>query len=84
MFVKLLRSVAIGLIVGAILLVAMPSLRSLNPLSTPQFDSTDETPASYNLAVRRAAPGAKRRASPPPTWASSWARGSMLPGAWTT
>ncbi|MDU1269151.1 MAG: trypsin-like peptidase domain-containing protein, partial [Escherichia coli] len=47
---------AIGLIVGAILLVAMPSLRSLNPLSTPQFDSTDETPASYNLAVRRAAP----------------------------
>ncbi|MDU3067308.1 MAG: outer membrane-stress sensor serine endopeptidase DegS [Escherichia coli] len=56
MFVKLLRSVAIGLIVGAILLVAMPSLRSLNPLSTPQFDSTDETPASYNLAVRRAAP----------------------------
>ncbi|WP_227633691.1 hypothetical protein, partial [Klebsiella pneumoniae] len=29
MFVKLLRSVAIGLIVGAILLVAMPSLRSL-------------------------------------------------------
>lgn len=50
MFVKLLRSVAIGLIVGAILLVAMPSLRSLNPLSTPQFDSTDETPASYNLA----------------------------------
>ena len=51
MFVKLLRSVAIGLIVGAILLVAMPSL-----LSTPQFDSTDETPASYNLAVRRAAP----------------------------
>ena len=56
MFVKLLRSVAIGLIVGAILLVAMTSLRSLNPLSTPQFDSTDETPASYNLAVRRAAP----------------------------
>ncbi|WP_249509418.1 hypothetical protein, partial [Escherichia coli] len=33
MFVKLLRSVAIGLIVGAILLVAMPSLRSLNPVS---------------------------------------------------
>ncbi|MCQ5003315.1 hypothetical protein NE699_25485, partial [Escherichia coli] len=28
MFVKLLRSVAIGLIVCAILLVAMPSLRS--------------------------------------------------------
>ncbi|GAS71120.1 outer membrane-stress sensor serine endopeptidase DegS [Citrobacter werkmanii] len=56
MFVKLLRSVAIGLIVGAILLAAMPSLRKINPLTTPQFDSADETPASYNSAVRRAAP----------------------------
>ncbi|EGT0639669.1 MULTISPECIES: outer membrane-stress sensor serine endopeptidase DegS [Citrobacter] len=56
MFVKLLRSVAIGLIVGAILLAAMPSLRKINTLTTPQFDSADETPASYNSAVRRAAP----------------------------
>ncbi|MCU8647517.1 outer membrane-stress sensor serine endopeptidase DegS, partial [Escherichia coli] len=56
MFVKLLRSVAIGLIVGAVLLVAMPSLRTINPFSAPQYDSTDETPASYNPAVRRAAP----------------------------
>ena len=56
MFVKLLRSVAIGLIVGAILLAAMPSLRKINTLTAPQFDSTDETPASYNPAVRRAAP----------------------------
>ncbi|VEB89886.1 serine endoprotease [Citrobacter koseri] len=56
MFVKILRSVAIGLIVGAILLAAMPSLRKINPLTTPQFDSADETPASYNSAVRRAAP----------------------------
>ena len=56
MFVKILRSVAIGLIVGAILLAAMPSLRKINTLTTPQFDSADETPASYNSAVRRAAP----------------------------
>lgn len=56
MFVKLLRSVAIGLIVGAILLAAMPSLRKINTLTAPQFDSADETPASYNPAVRRAAP----------------------------
>lgn len=56
MFVKLLRSVAIGLIVGAILLAVMPSLRKINPITVPQFDSTDETPASYNFAVRRAAP----------------------------
>ncbi len=56
MFVKLLRSVAIGLIVGAILLAVMPSLRKINPIAVPQFDSTDETPASYNFAVRRAAP----------------------------
>ncbi len=55
MFVKLLRSVAIGLIVGAILLAVMPSLRKINPIAVPQFDSTDETPASYNFAVRRAA-----------------------------
>ena len=51
MFVKLLRSVAIGLIVGAILLAAMPSLRKINTLTAPQFDSADETPASYNPAV---------------------------------
>lgn len=56
MFVKLLRSVAIGLIVGAILLAAVPSLRKINTLTAPQFDSADETPASYNPAVRRAAP----------------------------
>lgn len=56
MFVKLLRFVAIGLIVGAILLVAMLLLRSFNLLFTLQFDSTDETLASYNLAVCCAAP----------------------------
>jgi len=56
MFVKLIRSVAIGLIVGGLLLAAMPSLRQFSPLSTPKFDSADDTPVSYNQAVRRAAP----------------------------
>ena len=56
MLVKLLRSVAIGLLVGGILIVSVPSLRQWNPISAPRFSSTDETPASYNAAVRRAAP----------------------------
>ena len=56
MFLKIIRSVAIGLAVGGLLLVAMPSLRQFNKLAAPQFDSADETPASYNQAVRRAAP----------------------------
>jgi serine protease DegS len=55
MLLKLLRSIVIGLIVAGLLL-AMPSLRQFNKLSAPQFDSTDETPATYNQAVRRAAP----------------------------
>ena len=56
MLVKLLRSVALGLLVGGILIVTVPSLRQWNPLSTERFSSTDEAPASYNTAVRRAAP----------------------------
>ncbi|MEQ4450312.1 outer membrane-stress sensor serine endopeptidase DegS [Kosakonia sp. YIM B13605] len=56
MYVKLLRSVAIGLVVGGLIIAAMPSLRKNIPLATPQIDSADETPASYNPAVRRAAP----------------------------
>ncbi|MGU3414812.1 outer membrane-stress sensor serine endopeptidase DegS [Enterobacteriaceae bacterium C23F] len=56
MLVKLIRSVAIGCIVGGILLAAMPSLRQLNPLSSTAYDSTDESPVSYNPAVKRAAP----------------------------
>ena len=56
MLLKLFRSIAIGLIVAGLLLVAMPSLRQFNKLTAPQFDSTDETPATYNQAVRRAAP----------------------------
>ena len=56
MLLKLFRSIAIGLIVAGLLLAAMPSLRQFNKLSAPQFDSADETPATYNQAVRRAAP----------------------------
>ena len=56
MLLKLLRSIVIGLIVAGLLLAAMPSLRQFNKLTAPQFDSTDETPATYNQAVRRAAP----------------------------
>ncbi|MEW5560747.1 outer membrane-stress sensor serine endopeptidase DegS [Enterobacter asburiae] len=56
MLAKLLRSVAIGCIVSGILLAAMPSLRQLNPLSSTTYDSADESPVSYNPAVKRAAP----------------------------
>lgn len=57
MFAKLLRSVVIGLIVAGLLLVALPVLRSSNALFADKHDNTrDETPVSYNKAVRRAAP----------------------------
>ena len=61
MLLKLLRSVALGLLVGGILIVTVPSLRQWNPLATQRFSSTDETPASYNQAVRRAAPAVDRK-----------------------
>ena len=54
MLAKLLRSVAIGFIVGGILLAAMPSLRKWTTTTTT-LTSSDESPASYNQAVRRAA-----------------------------
>ncbi|XTZ38859.1 outer membrane-stress sensor serine endopeptidase DegS [Salmonella enterica] len=56
MYVKLLRSVAIGLVVGGLIIIAMPSLRQNIPLTAQQFDSADDSPVSYNQAVRRAAP----------------------------
>lgn len=56
MFLKFLRPVVLGLIVAAILLIVMPSLRQVNPLSTLAYDSADEMPVSYNAAVKRAAP----------------------------
>mgnify|MGYP000880831978 CR=1 FL=1 len=56
MFLKLLRSVIFGLIVAAILLVALPALRmGSNMLSAPD-NSADQTPMSYNPGVRRAVP----------------------------
>ncbi|ELI8162774.1 TPA: outer membrane-stress sensor serine endopeptidase DegS [Yersinia enterocolitica] len=57
MFLKLLRSIILGLIVAGILLVAMPMLRSPGHFFSGNGDSVDEeVPASYNQAVRRAAP----------------------------
>jgi len=56
MFFKFLRSAVLGLIVGGLILVAVPSLRQKITFSAPQFDSSGESPASYNPAVRRAAP----------------------------
>ncbi|WP_413736868.1 outer membrane-stress sensor serine endopeptidase DegS [Sodalis sp. RH21] len=57
MLVKLLRAVIFGLIIAGILLLAVPALRSTTgALLAGHNDSDDETPVSYNLAVRRAAP----------------------------
>ncbi|MBW7981626.1 outer membrane-stress sensor serine endopeptidase DegS [Enterobacillus tribolii] len=55
MLVKLLRSIIIGLIVAAILLVAVPSLRPAG-FSFWRTASFEEVPLSYNQAVKRAAP----------------------------
>lgn len=54
--VKLLRSVTIGIVVGCLLVVAIPSLRQMTPISAAPFDTANETPVSYSHAVRRAAP----------------------------
>jgi serine protease DegS len=57
MFIKLLRSIILGLIIAVILLVAMPILRSPGHFFSGKDNSLEEeTPASYNQAVRRAAP----------------------------
>ncbi|OAT75613.1 outer membrane-stress sensor serine endopeptidase DegS [Mangrovibacter phragmitis] len=56
MILKLLRSALIGLFVGGILVFTVPSLRTMVPASVSQFTSADESPVSYNQAVRRAAP----------------------------
>ncbi|CNK90418.1 outer membrane-stress sensor serine endopeptidase DegS [Yersinia aldovae] len=57
MFLKLLRSIILGLIIAGILLVAMPMLRNPGHLFSGDSNSLDdEVPASYNQAVRRAAP----------------------------
>ncbi|MBD8167533.1 outer membrane-stress sensor serine endopeptidase DegS [Erwinia persicina] len=56
MFLKILRSVILGLIVAALLLVAIPGLRLGSDLLSHSNDSTSEEPVSYNTGVRRAAP----------------------------
>ncbi|MBS0849578.1 outer membrane-stress sensor serine endopeptidase DegS [Citrobacter sp. JGM124] len=57
MLLKILRSVVIGIVVAGILLLAVPSLRqTILPLTPSKFDGADDTPLSFNSAVRRAAP----------------------------
>ncbi|WP_410013367.1 outer membrane-stress sensor serine endopeptidase DegS [Sodalis sp. C49] len=57
MLVKLLRAVIFGLIIAGVMLLALPGLRSTTgTLIAGHADSDDETPVSYNQAVRRAAP----------------------------
>lgn len=56
MLVKILRSALLGLLVAIILIVAIPGLRPgelSQSFNTPAFE---ETPLSYNSAVKRAAP----------------------------
>lgn len=57
MLVKLLRAVIFGLIIAGILLLTLPSLRSTTGnLLAGLSSSDDESPVSFNPAVRRAAP----------------------------
>lgn len=56
MFIKLLRSVILGLIVAGILLLALPALRLNGAVVPTNNDSTNETPLSFNQGVRRAVP----------------------------
>ncbi|STW10818.1 outer membrane stress sensor protease DegS [Klebsiella pneumoniae subsp. rhinoscleromatis] len=44
------------MLVGGLLLALMPSLRQWQLAPTTQNDTADDSPASYNAAVRRAAP----------------------------
>lgn len=57
MIAKLLRSIIIGLIIAAILLLIFPSLRDASGLFSSSLSlPLNDTPVSYNSAVRRAAP----------------------------
>lgn len=56
MFLKLLRSVVLGLIVAGILLAAMPALRIGTGLLSEPESSADQTTFSFNQGVRRAVP----------------------------
>ncbi|PHM65313.1 2-alkenal reductase [Xenorhabdus stockiae] len=55
MLIKLLRSILAGLLIAAILLVAIPSLRP-NKLNNLLYSDNTEKPSSYSQGVRRAAP----------------------------
>ncbi len=56
MFLKLLRSVVMGLIVAGILLAAIPTLRMGTSALIEHDSSNDEAPFSFNQGVRRAVP----------------------------
>ncbi|GKX64082.1 outer membrane-stress sensor serine endopeptidase DegS [Pragia fontium] len=57
MLAKLLRPIIVGLIIAAALLMIFPSLRDASGLSDNSLSlPLSESPASYNSAVRRAAP----------------------------
>ncbi|ATZ12848.1 serine endoprotease DegS [Erwinia amylovora] len=56
MLPKLIRSAIFGLIIAAILLLAVPGLRLGSDLLSPTDDSSSQQPVSYNAGVRRAAP----------------------------
>ncbi|BDH44415.1 outer membrane-stress sensor serine endopeptidase DegS [Salmonella enterica subsp. enterica serovar Choleraesuis] len=56
MLSKFIRAAVLGLIAAGILLLTVPSLRQLNPLTSARLDSADDSPLSYNSAVRLAAP----------------------------
>lgn len=56
MFLKLLRSVVMGLIVAGLLLVAIPALRMGSNVTFDHDSSADEAPFSFNQGVRRAVP----------------------------
>ncbi|WP_305456101.1 outer membrane-stress sensor serine endopeptidase DegS [Photobacterium leiognathi] len=49
------RSILLGLITAAIILVAVPSLRPSSSVSLPQLDD-EPAPLSFNYAVKRASP----------------------------
>lgn len=57
MVASLLRSVIVGLTIAGILLISLPVLRSPSTIFAKKTNNVgDETPVSYNTAVRKAAP----------------------------
>ncbi len=57
MFIKLLRSVMLGMVIAGILLAALPALRLGGTGALLNHDdSDDKTPFSFNAGVRRAVP----------------------------